>query len=277
MTETNNYGAFWEWVKEKTRWINPFTYSNLLLKKINPDNHWIIQFPVELLTLCLSLLIFYLLISLVLGTPTSVLIILSESMSPTLHRGDLVLLQGIRSADDVTVQEVSINQNLDGLAFWDFGTVNYYPDASAPPPDTQLCEQRKGQGTYSIKINGEEKRFNTEGDIVVYFSNFPGRQSEPIIHRAVLKIRANDGDYFLTKGDSMYNPFFDEDCGRVVLGKPDCSCISLYPIKTREIQGKAIGSIPLIGYVKLILVDDLGQFLRGCPKTSECPTGCCFP
>ena len=41
------------------------------------------------------------------------------------------------------------------------------------------------------------------------------------------------------------------------------NCISLYPIKSDELHGKAVFQIPLIGYIKLIVVDDLGKILTG--------------
>lgn len=271
------YGSFWSRLHQKIKWIDPFTYSDIVLKKINPGDSWSVKFIVELLTAFIAAFVLYTVVGLIMGTGMPLVIVVSGSMEPTLYRGDVVLLQGVSIADDLKVQEISIDRDLEGLSFWDFGTVNYFPDSTAPPLGTHLCEQRQGRGVYSVEIGGKEIRLEKDGDIIVYFSKFPGRISEPIIHRAVLKIHAKDGDYFLTKGDSKYNSLFDQDCGRVVLGIPECSCISVYPIKLEEIQGKAIGSIPLIGYAKLFLIDDISQFLLGCPKTTACPNGCCFP
>lgn len=271
------YGGFWKLLKEKLKWLDPFSYSDLLLKKLGWEENGVARFFVELGTAFLSAFLLYAVIGLLLGTSMPLVIVVSGSMEPVLSRGDVVLLQGVHSGDDVHVQEAWVNQNIAGLSFWDFGTVNYFPDSSAPPLENQLCESRLGRGVYSVVLDGKEYRLRTDGDIVVYFSKFPGRTPEPIIHRAVLKIHAKDGDFFLTKGDSVRNPIFDEDCGKTVLGVPQCSCISLYPLRVQELQGKAVGWIPAIGYVKLALVDDLTQFLQGCPPSNACPSGCCFP
>ncbi len=269
------YGSFWKTLKEKLRWlkwIDPFTYSDLLLQKIDPDHEWKMRrWLVELLTAFISAFLLYTIIGWVLGTAMPLVIVVSGSMEPILHRGDVVLLQGI-GGSDVKVQEATINQNIAGRGFWDFGTVQYFPSQDGWLPDSNACVQQRNRGIYSVTIEGKEYRFRTDGDIVVYFSG-----NEPIIHRAVLRIHAKDGDYFLTKGDSKFNPLFDQDCGRLIGSISECSCITLYPIPIKQVQGKAVGWIPLVGYVKLILVDDLTQLLQGCPPTMTCPRGCCFP
>ncbi|MBU1930126.1 hypothetical protein KJ972_01340 [Candidatus Micrarchaeota archaeon] len=259
----------------KIKWIDPFTYSDLLLKKINPSEHWSVKFGVELGTAFLSAFVLYTIVGLIMGSSMPLVIVVSGSMEPVLHRGDVVLLKGVQTIDDLKTQEVTINRNLKGLGFWDFGHVNYYPDPGAIPLNSNLPGQRTGRGVYSITIEDQNYRFQTDGDIIVYFSHMTGRMPEAIIHRAVLKIKALDGEYVLTKGDA--NPPFDQDCGRVITGIPEYPCITLYPIPIEEIQGKSAGFVPLIGFVKLVLVDDLTQFLQGCPKTLSCPTGCCFP
>lgn len=274
------YGSFWKTVKEKFRWLkwlDPFTYSDLLLQKIDPDHEWQLRrWLIELLTAFVSAFLLYTLIGWVLGTAMPLVIVVSGSMEPIMHRGDVVLLQGIRNGSDVKVQEATINENIAGRGFWDFGSANYFPDYGLPS-SLNNCVQHQSRGVYSVTLDGKEYRFRTDGDILVYFSQFPGRNPEPIIHRAVLLIHAKDGDYFLTKGDSKFNPLFDQDCGKLIGSIPECSCITLYPIPVKQVQGKAVGWIPLVGYVKLVLVDDLVQWLQGCPATLTCPRGCCFP
>ncbi len=273
------YGSFWKTLKEKLRWlkwIDPFTYSDLLLQKIDPDHEWQLRrWLIELATAFISAFLLYTIIGWVLGTAMPLVIVVSGSMEPILHRGDVVLLQGIRGGSDVKVQEATIDQNIAGKGFWDFGTVQYFPSQEGWLPDSNACVQQRNRGIYSVTIEGKEYRFRTDGDIVVYFSG-----NEPIIHRAVLRIHAKDGDYFLTKGDSVCNPIFDQDCGRIIAGRPECGCIALYPIPVNQIQGKAVGWIQLLGYVKLLIIDDTLQFFRGgCPPQSQlkCQQTCYFP
>jgi signal peptidase I len=271
------YGGFWKELKQKLKWLDPFTYSDLLLQKLDPNHEWEMKrWVIELATAFISAFLLYTILGLILQTSMPLVIVVSGSMEPVLHRGDVALLQGVHSASDLKVQEATINQDIAGKGFWDFGSVNYFPDSTIPPSPYD-CVLHRGKSVYSVLLNGKEYRLNTEGDIVVYFSQLPGRVSEPIIHRAVLLIHANDGDFLLTKGDSVYNPFFDADCGKLVGSVPECPCITLYPVPIQQLQGKAAGWIPLVGYVKLLLIDDLTQWLQGCPPVSNCPDGCCFP
>jgi hypothetical protein len=90
------------------------------------------------------------------------------------------------------------------------------------------------------------------------YSAFPS--GLPIIHRAIVKIVANDGNFILTKGDnSLTNPTFDQDCGNVndAFEKSDKPCITFYPIQVSELHGRTFFAIPKVGCVKLWLVDDL--------------------
>ncbi len=255
------YGSVWTRLKQKLKWLDPFSYSDLLLEKINPDKHWYIEFPVELATAFLSAFLLYVFIGFVLGTNMPIVVVVSGSMEPVFSRGDVVVLQGVTSKT-LKVQEITVPFALKEKPFFAFGNPNYF-----------LNEQNK-QEIFSITVQDQNIRFDQSGDSVVYFSRF---NNEPIIHRAVLLIHASDGDFLLTKGDSANNTTFDQDCGRVVLGFPEKSCITPYPVPISEVRGKAVGWIPVIGYVKLILVDDLLQLLRGCPPTSLCAKGCCFP
>ncbi|MBU1120627.1 hypothetical protein KJ660_02000, partial [Candidatus Micrarchaeota archaeon] len=116
--------------------------------------------------------------------------------------------------------------------------------------------QYTGKRISSIEFeNNETIEITTEGDVIVYHSKL---KNEPVIHRAVAKLKVIDGTYFLTKGDSILNTTIDQDCGRIIPpGVPEKDCITLYPIPYEEIQGKSVLRIPLIGCVKLWLFDDL--------------------
>jgi hypothetical protein len=75
-----------------------------------------------------------------------------------------------------------------------------------------------------------------------------------LVHRAVLRIHANDGIFYLTKGDNKETNFMlDEDC-EFVYGQYMIKDACLYKtaIPESEIQGKMLFRIPYIGYVKVI-------------------------
>jgi hypothetical protein len=140
----------------------------------------------------------------------------------------------------------------------------------------QFSSSRERQTTTQIEVSGEVVTLSKENDVVVYFSKYSGKE---IIHRVVVKLKAGDGIYLLTKGDSMkFNPWIDQDCEEVksrdgMVLRRENSCISLYPVKADSIKGKAVLKIPLIGYIKLLVFDDLRNLLFGCPY----PEGCPFP
>ena len=77
------------------------------------------------------------------------------------------------------------------------------------------------------------------GDIIVFYGN----SNNPIIHRVVFV-----GDnFYQTKGDNNADSFEQ-------LGEKD--------IKQNKIIGKAIGRIPLLGYVKILFSEGLGGMLK---------------
>jgi hypothetical protein len=106
--------------------------------------------------------------------------------------------------------------------------------------------------------NGTNLPIEKTGSIVVYNSNLV---NEPIIHRAVAKLHAKDGYYVLTKGDSIHNNTFDQDCGRIFPYGPERQCITLYPVPIGELQGVSVLQIPIVGCAKLWLFDNLGSLI----------------
>ncbi len=119
--------------------------------------------------------------------------------------------------------------------------------------------------------NGQTVPITTNGDIIVYHS--PLRQQQ-IIHRVVAKISASDGVFLLTKGDNARtNKTLDADCGAIVQQyypgsdvsyiQPEKPCITPYPINASSIDGASLARIPWIGYVKLLLFDDIPKLLTG--------------
>lgn len=238
----------WKEIREKLKYLDPFTYVDMFLDKVNPSHNPLIDWPVQIIAAFLIALLIYSLLGFALGTGSPMVIVVSESMSPNLHRGDVVVLSGV-APEDVQAQEVTLNiPSLEGIPFSSFATFT----------------------NPTINFNdGQKIETNQGGDILVYFSNY---RNEQIIHRAVAKINANDGTYILTKGDNeLTNNTLDQDCGRVVGTSPQHNCITLFPISEENLQGKAIARVPYLGYVKLILVDDLQVILFGCNRPEGCP------
>ncbi len=180
---------------------------------------------------------------LALGTHSPFVIVMSGSMEPLYHRGDVIILQGA-SFSSLEAQEIALQHPLTQIPFASFAEPNY-----TQSPNGLLIE--------SIEFsNGQTLQITQDGSIVVYNSPNIHNADGPIIHRLVSKISASDGKFFLTKGDSVNNNTVDQDCGRVIYGTPEKDCIMLYPIKESEIDGRALFQIPAVGCVKLWLFDN---------------------
>ena len=97
----------------------------------------------------------------------------------------------------------------------------------------------------ALEVGNKRIPIEKNGDIVVYFNDVQGRD---IIHRVVLKIRAADGEYVITKGDNdETNPTVDQDC---YLGV----CTYPFPVPMDHVFGRVIFVIPRIGIIKLWLL-----------------------
>lgn len=235
------------------KWVDPFTYVEIVLRKFHPKKHTpsIVDEAIDWVVYLFSALIFayliYAIFGLVLGTNSPMVIVVSGSMEPVYFRGDVVVLQG-KTIEKIQGQVVELNENLSGKHFDEF----------ASPIRGRVDDRLE---TVAVEFNNDKRiDLNEKGDIIVYFSN---ERSEPIIHRIVAKIQANDGVFFLTKGDSINNPFMDEEVCGVYSNGLKSYCVTPYPIKAAEIQGTALFKIPWIGYVKLFFFDDLPRLLTG--------------
>lgn len=247
-------------IREKLKWADPFTYvDKYLMPVVNPSGNEILSWIIYLVSAFVFAWVIYTALGLALATPAPMVIVVSQSMEPELYRGDVVVLYGV-TAQTLNAQEIDLpEKQLNNVYVDSFATLSY---------------TGRG-GSYSLSSiifpGNRTIVLNTEGDTVVYVSNVTGEQ---IIHRAVLKINAADGTYILTKGDNQNtNITIDQDCGKVVMNQSQKSCITLYPINTDDVLGKAILRIPLLGYIKLLLFDDLPTILFGCKN----PRGCILP
>ncbi len=230
-------------IKEKLKWLDPFTYVDLyIMPSINPKENELLSWVVYLVSAFVFAWLIYTGLGLALATDSPMMIVVSASMEPLYHRGDIVILQGSNETG-IAGPEITIDKpSLAGIELESIAKPIY----------------RSGS-IDSIKFNsGEILDISQEGSIVVYWSNL---MQEPVVHRTVAKLNAGDGWYLLTKGDSEKNTTVDQDCGFVLNGKPSKPCIALYPVPLDDLHGRVLFHVPVVGCVKLWLLDDLSSFI----------------
>lgn len=241
----NNSKSFFSKVKQKfsfLKWLDPFHYVDLFImpqvKKITKNEF--VELIVNVLFAAIFAYLFYTLLAILFGVTSPLVIVYSASMEPELCRGDIIALTKATNQMDFG-EEIILDKSIKNIA------VNEY--ASAKFVDGNF---------YSlIFYNGKEILYQNNSRTIVY-NSFPTRI--PIIHRAITKIKANDGEFILTKGDNVLtNITFDQDCGKInpQLPASEKNCITFYAIPVEEIEGVAFFNIPKLGCVKLWLVDNL--------------------
>ncbi len=239
-------------LRDKLKWLDPFTYVDLyVMPVVNPGKNEHIELVVDVIFAFLFAFVLYNhILAGLLGTSTPLVIVYSGSMEPVLYRGDVAVLSGSK---DIAVREISVDFPVKGRLVGEY--------AETVPGKYLGADRAKG-----IIIGGREVDFDSSGPIVVYRSSLSGLD---IIHRAALKIKAPDGDFLITYGDNgKTNWTFDADCPgynpvAVVDGKEQFECITLTPVQAPELKGRYLFHIPLIGYVKLLIFDDLPRLLFG--------------
>ncbi|MFA5764086.1 MAG: hypothetical protein WC915_04700 [archaeon] len=230
-----------EVVLSKLKWLDPFTYVDLFVmpkvKQVTDSS--VVETIVNVFFAGLFALVVYLLLGTLFGTASPLVIVYSASMENTLFRGDVMALTKANSEMNFG-QEITISQNIKNMSVESFVQPEYV----------------NGHLSKLIFDTGEIIP-NETGSIIVY-NSYP--TNLPIIHRTIVKIKALDGEFVLTKGDNdLTNPTYDADCGKIdqLRNKSTKPCITFYAIPVNEIQGVAFGQIPKIGCVKLWLFDDL--------------------
>ncbi|HLC92641.1 MAG TPA: hypothetical protein VJH23_02960 [archaeon] len=228
--------SFWDNLK----WLDPFTYvDKYLMPVVNPKGDKLIENIVYVLSaLIFAYVLYNFVLAGLLGTSAPLVIVYSGSMEPVLYRGDVAILTGSK---DFTVAQADVDFPVGGKRLSDFAEIGYAQN------------EKYGLRQAALKINGNEYRFDPQGPIVVYYSQLRGQD---IIHRAVLKLHAPDGDFLITMGDN--NSRIDIDCP-----SQSTQCITLSPVPVEKVRGKYLFHIPLIGYAKLIIFDDLPKLLGG--------------
>lgn len=230
-------------LKEKVKYLDPYLYVDLfLLKVFGKDKkleikiiYWIVYL---LYSLLLAFIIFKLL-GLFLGTSLPLATVVSGSMEPSFYRGDIMV---IKSAKNLNAEVITIDQEIKTKNLSEFSKMEYSKNQYG------VNEVEK------IIINNQEvivkDAIKNNNSVVVYKSNLTGRD---IIHRVVLIIDAEDGEFVLTKGDNgETNYIIDQDCavsGNYIVN----GCLHIYPIETKDLLGKKLFKIPYIGYLKLFL------------------------
>lgn len=250
-------------LREKLKWLDPFTYvDKYIMPIVNPNRSETIGFVVDVFFAALFAFILYNLLGLLLSTSAPIVIVVSGSMESVLYRGDIVILQGVK-IEDISAPHVIVDEAfLDSRPFKEYASTTCADKNSGGQKN---CSEFGGKNprtydTVSIDFhNGFSIPITESGDIIVYNSTVSG---EPVIHRAVAKIEALDKTVILTKGDSELNPLIDQQAG-----------ITRGAITQSQVQGRALFKIPLLGYVKLIIFDDLPALIFGCRN----PRGCQFP
>ncbi|MFH1664301.1 MAG: hypothetical protein ABH986_05890 [archaeon] len=248
------------------KWLDPFTYLEIALRKYHPKktNPSFSDEAIDSIVYVVSALVFALLLYSALGfllnTSSPMVIVSSSSMVPEMYRGDIIVLYGEKN---IKAEEVNFNGTISGKMYSEYGKTTPYPlnittDSFAGTKIISFIESKE------LEIGSQKIPLTTEGDVIVYFSPYSNKE---IIHRTVAKINASDGVFFLTKGDA--NPVIDQECvsGREILGyETFLGCITKNAVSEKEIYGKAVFKIPLLGCAKLWVFDDLPSIIFGKPN-----------
>ncbi|MFH1780190.1 MAG: hypothetical protein ABH803_03555 [Candidatus Micrarchaeota archaeon] len=173
------------------------------------------------------------LLSFLLNTSSPLNVVTSCSMLPNLYRGDMIILQG----GDYTLPEINVNQPISEVKIMLNKT-------------KCLIGSKESLCTTSLLIDGKTFDAKPSSNDVLVFEPTPKKYGL-IIHRGMLKINALDGSFYLTKGDN--NPVIDQE-----------STFEL--VKEKEVVGRVLFKIPLLGYVKLLLFMQF-DIPPGCDRT----------
>lgn len=250
-------------LKEKfefLKWLDPFTYVDIALDNLHgipaekrDTKRKVFDGVVYVISGLFFAFIIYTLLGMLLATSTPMVIVVSGSMEPNLYKGDVIVLQGV-SAEQIDAPEIDTGlKTLANVQLKHISTIEYEKQYI----DAFKYAQKVKSITFIDKDNREIKidvpQVGT-ADVVVYNSKLKGI---PIIHRIVAKLKAEDGWYVITKGDNPNtNLKIDQDC-QISQGRAVCN--DVYPAKVSELQGKSVLRIPLIGYIKILLLGDGAQ------------------
>lgn len=256
---------------------------------------------IEIAAAILIVVVFWFSMRAVLRTSYPLDVVPSCSMLPTLKRGDLIALYGVHNINQLQAPIISItnsdyakfssninNEFLSCVAYKVEGSRVYLSQIIEPGYEIGLYSSAGGgkiiqdsnqQGnlvqytcgpknimlkngtikqeayTTAVTINGTTLYEDTNNSIVVYATvpkdYFYKLGDSYIVHRAFAILNVSGSYYVLTKGDN--NPGLDLQYGN-------------YPANLSNIEGKVIGSVPYVGYLKLALSNSFVE-PAGCNST----------
>jgi signal peptidase I len=259
-----------------------FIFVGMEVKDGAKKHGWKHEIVDTVIALAVAVAIWYGL-SFVLNTSTPVSGVVSCSMLPNLQRGDFVIVQGATAAAYEIEMSGAELEALSGPALVTFGPNNITIEGSLFPycisnRNPELCRlfiqspeafiEKKGPFTYryercsiqysggssgyepcvkSVTYKGKEYLTNFSNDIIVYqpvqgdYFSLIG----DIVHRAMFRINADGETYYLARGDN--NPILDLQAYNY------SSKMKNSPVPEKNLRGKVIARIPLLGYFKLFI------------------------
>lgn len=229
----------------------------------------------------------------------------SCSMLPVLHRGDLIFLQGtgpsgirapilnvssqamqnnLTNLQNLALSCVSYKASNTGIVFTEYvqpgDSIGLYGGNSTAGSIIPYSEQTgivkytcgavnvtlqnghiaKEASLTAITVGNITITGDRNNSIVVYQTNpnslFHAEGDSYVVHRVYAVLDARGNYYYLTKGDN--NPGLDIQF--------HAAGYYNYPENQSQIEGKVIGDIPYIGYIKLVLSNSFAQ-PPGCNST----------
>ncbi|PIU22046.1 MAG: hypothetical protein COT14_03550 [Candidatus Diapherotrites archaeon CG08_land_8_20_14_0_20_30_16] len=223
----------WNW-----KYLDPFYPYDLFVKYLEKNNitNKYFNFLIFLIYAFVLAYIILKILALILGGHQAAMIVVSGSMQHYLEIGDIAVLGSPKTIDTTYI---TIDKNIKGQPLNNYLSVNY-------------TLQNNQFIIKDLNVSGAIVDLNKQGDVVVYYSPL---QKKEIIHRAVLGIKANDGTFYLTKGDNENTNFvLDADCDfalQTPQGTIKVQCLYPYALQKENILSKYWFDIPYLGWIKL--------------------------
>lgn len=178
--------------------LDPFYYvDSYVMPRVNPNNKESVSWVVNIFFAFIFAGLIYLFLGILFGVASPLVIVFSESMEPVLYRGDVVFLS-VSSFDNVSAPEIIISEPISSSLLPDYAIIDLESDSISFPSSSNPTK------SYSYSVDAVK-----DNSIITYQSFF----GIPVIHRAILKIRAPDGLFVLSKGDN--NPIPDNFVGEI--------------------------------------------------------------
>lgn len=235
-------------IKQNIKFIDPYFYMDFFTNYLHKKgiNSKILDITIYIVYSLLLAILILKILGMVLGTSEAMMIVVSESMEPKLNIGDIAVLINPKVIN--SGYEIRLNEDLNNKTIDKFVKLNY-------KLDNKIIDNKQVTllVTESIDINGINYPLKQDGDIIVYYTDLLHKK---IIHRAIIKLIANDGIYYITKGDNkLTNTLLDADCGIDQFNEITRNCVTLYPIREDKVLAKYWFKIPYLGYIKILPIN----------------------